>query len=127
MLHLVISAGLRKPLHLKTHLKKEAMKFKVFIYLLFTSLLVSCADTKNNKLIIGNWEGSEWIVNGSPSNQNPKETHFTFDDQGNYTFSYADFVEKGTYNVENEMLFKTDRPAGNNGSDCQTFERQPDL
>lgn len=81
------------------------MNIKLLCTILFAGFLTSCADTKNNKLIIGNWTGAEWIVNGSPSSQNPKETSFTFDDKGNYTFSFAGVVEKGTYNVENEMLF----------------------
>ncbi len=81
------------------------MKLNIFFYLFITAIMVSCANTENNKHIIGKWVGVEWVVNGSPSNQNPKETHFTFDDQGNYTFTYAGVVEKGTYNVENEMLF----------------------
>jgi len=81
------------------------MNIKLLFGFLFISFITSCADTKNNKLIIGNWTGVEWIVNGSPSSQNPKETSFTFDDKGNYTFSYANMLEKGTYNVENEMLF----------------------
>jgi len=81
------------------------MNFRKLIVVTLLAVLSSCANTKNNKLIIGKWTGAEWIVNGSPAGMDPKETHFTFDDQGNYTFTYAGVLEKGTYNVENDMLF----------------------
>ena len=79
--------------------------FKIFI--LFAGLMSfsSCVNKENNKMIIGSWTGKEWLVNGSPSNRNVTATHFTFDDQGNYTYSYSGTEETGTYKVENDMLF----------------------
>ena len=76
-------------------------------FILFAGLICfsSCANKENNKNIIGNWTGNEWLVNGSPSNRNVAETHFTFDDKGNYTYTYSGTEEKGTYKVENDMLF----------------------
>jgi hypothetical protein len=72
----------------------------------FLLLFFSCSpDTKNNELIVGNWSGTEWLVNGSPSNLNAVGTHFTFNDKGEYTFDYAGNIQKGTYKVENDMLF----------------------
>jgi hypothetical protein len=81
------------------------MKFKFVLVCLLLGVFTSCGDTTNNKLIVGSWTGVEWIVNGNPSSQNPKETRFKFDENGNYTYSYGNLVEEGTYNVENEMLF----------------------
>jgi hypothetical protein len=81
------------------------MTFRIITAIALISIFASCGNTKNNKLIIGKWIGAEWLVNGSPSDRNPRETHFTFDDQGNYTFTYGGVLEKGTYVVENEMLF----------------------
>ena len=75
--------------------------FLLAIVLFFSS----CANTENNKLIVGEWKGSEWLINGKPSDYNTSETHFTFDDKGNYTFNYSRTAEKGTYKVENDMLF----------------------
>jgi len=86
------------------------MNFKTFIAIILICILTSCGNNKNNKLIVGKWIGAEWLVNGNPSDRNPRETHFTFDDQGNYTFTYGGVLEKGTYNVENEMLFT--KPTG---------------
>ncbi|MDB5201305.1 MAG: hypothetical protein JWQ27_714 [Ferruginibacter sp.] len=81
-------------------------------FILFTSvlLLFSCSEKENNKLIVGKWTGTEWLINGQPSNRNTAATIFNFDEKGGYTFSYAGTEEKGTYKVENNMLFT--KPAG---------------
>ena len=74
-------------------------------------LLSSCNNnSENNKLIVGNWTGSEWLVDGAVSTRNPQDAHFTFNDKGAYSFEYADSKEAGTYKIENDMLFTT--PAG---------------
>ncbi len=83
------------------------MKAIVFFIALF---LLSCADTKNNQMIIGQWTGISWDVEGKPSGHNATATSFSFDEKGNYSFNYAQTEEKGTYKVENNMLFT--RPAG---------------
>ena len=79
--------------------------FKTFILLAALMFIGSCGNTENNKMIIGSWSGKEWLINNSPSDHNVSETHFTFDDKGNYTYTYSGTEEKGTYKVENDMLF----------------------
>jgi Lipocalin-like domain len=79
-----------------------------YLIIAFLLLMLSCNNnSENNKLIIGNWSGAEWLVNGNPSDMNAKDTHFTFNDKGEYTFEYAGNKEKGTYKIENDMLFTT--------------------
>ncbi len=78
------------------------------ITILFCSVLLlfsSCGNNENNKLIVGQWKGAEWLINGNPSGRNAAETQFTFDANGDYTFTSPNVLEKGSYNVENEMLF----------------------
>jgi Lipocalin-like domain len=70
-------------------------------------LLTSCADTKNNKLIIGKWKGVQWESNGKPLDRNVETTFFNFDEKATYSFENAGNQEKGTYKVENESLFTT--------------------
>ena len=74
-------------------------------FMVFTCL--SCVDTKNNKLIIGYWTGSQWTVNGKPSANKATGTHFSFDSTGNYLYEYPGYTEKGSYKVEHDMLFST--------------------
>jgi hypothetical protein len=70
-------------------------------------LLTSCADTKNNKLIIGKWKGVQWESNGKPLDRNVETTFFNFDEKGMYSFENNGNVEEGTYKVENDNLFTT--------------------
>ncbi len=70
--------------------------------------MYSCTEkSENGKLIQGNWQGTEWLINGQSSNRNVDGTSFSFDDKGNYTFNYGATKEAGTYKVENDMLFTT--------------------
>jgi Lipocalin-like domain len=69
--------------------------------------LTSCADTKNNKAIIGSWRAVQWEANGKPLNRNVETTNFTFTDKGNYSFENAGTIEDGTYKVEQSNLFTT--------------------
>ena len=70
-------------------------------------LFSSCGNTENNKLIIGNWSGTAWLVNGQPSELNATGTNFSFNEKGEYSLKYNESKEKGTYKVENDMLFTT--------------------
>ncbi len=83
---------------------------RLFSALLFLLLLQSCGNTENNKMIIGSWAGSEWMVDGKPSGHNAAETYFTFNEKDEYSFEYAGNKEKGSYKIENNMLFTT--PSG---------------
>ncbi|MCY7291635.1 MAG: lipocalin family protein [Ferruginibacter sp.] len=56
-------------------------------------------------MIVGNWSGASWLVNGSTSTLDAQKAGFTFTDKGNYSFEYDGNKEEGTYKVENDMLF----------------------
>lgn len=61
-------------------------------------------------MIIGHWSGVQWTVAGSSANRNASRTFFSFDQNGQYSFEYNGRMEKGSYSVENDMLFT--RPKG---------------
>lgn len=81
------------------------MKIKNYFIILFMVLVVGCANTENNKKIIGKWKGTEWLVNAAPSSLEADKAFFVFDEKGKYSFEYAGNKEEGTYKVENDMLF----------------------
>ena len=58
-------------------------------------------------MIIGNWRATEWLINGNPSANNVADTKFSFSDKETYTYTNSGLTEKGTYKVENDMLFTT--------------------
>jgi hypothetical protein len=75
------------------------------IWLLLIVLASCSVNTENNKLILGDWYGAEWLVDGHPSGHNSAATHFNFNEKEEYRFDYPGSEEKGTYKVENDMLF----------------------
>jgi len=81
---------------------------RLFKALPFFLLLASCSSNSvNNKLIIGNWVGAAWTVDGQEKNIDAQTARFSFDDKGNYTLQLLENKEEGTYKVENDMLFTT--------------------
>ncbi len=85
----------------------KKMKKLTLLSILAFLLLTSCADTKNNKLIIGKWKGAQWESNGKALERNVETTFFTFDEKGTYTFENNGNQEACTYKVEVDNLFTT--------------------
>ena len=81
-----------------------------WILIVLAFIISSCDNSENNKMIVGNWTGAEWLVEDGASNRNAQDTHFSFDDKGKYTYEYAGRKEEGTYKIENDMLFT--KPTG---------------
>lgn len=69
--------------------------------------LVSCLDDKDKELILGEWKGTEWLVNGKTSSYEPEMVTFTFNDDAGYTFQYGDSIESGKYFISNKQLYTT--------------------
>jgi hypothetical protein len=83
------------------------MKIKGYLCLLSIILFTSCFDAEKQRLIIGSWNGIEWLVEGRPSSHAADAVAFHFDETGKYTYRYQDFMESGKYNVANNQLFTT--------------------
>ena len=81
------------------------MNIRNCFFIVAIIFFAGCANTENNKKIIGKWTGTEWLVNNAPSNLDAAKASFNFDEKGNYSFDYAGTKEEGTYKVENDMLF----------------------
>ena len=82
------------------------------IYCTFTSaalflLCMACNETVDKKLIVGDWKGSEWLVQGQPAMIDASTAAFTFRDDGTYTYAYAEALESGKYFISNNELFTT--------------------
>ncbi|WP_165917292.1 lipocalin family protein [Flaviaesturariibacter aridisoli] len=81
-----------------------------FTTILATLLLGSCTTTDNAKKIEGNWRGASWLRDGQPFGQDASAITFTFDANGNYTYTNSGQQEKGLYKLDDNNLYTT--PAG---------------
>lgn len=71
-------------------------------------MVVSCTlMVTDNKLIFGKWTGIEWLSEGAPAGYNARDATFIFNENGDYTFQYADNIEKGKFTFSNNQLFTT--------------------
>jgi hypothetical protein len=83
-------------------------KVSIFIAITFLFFIISaCSDNKNDSLILGNWQGAEWLANGKPTENNAQSTSFTFNEKGEYSFVNGGNTEKGSYKIDSDMLFTT--------------------
>jgi hypothetical protein len=67
----------------------------------------SCFDSIDKKMVIGQWNGVEWIVEGQSSQIDATSASFVFKDDGTYTYTYADATESGKYFISGNELFTT--------------------
>lgn len=86
------------------------MKHKntIFSILLIVCIyIISCNQSKNKALLVGEWKGTEWLVDGNPSEYDAKQVSFTFDTDGGYSANFGNSAEKGMYLVRDNKLFTT--------------------
>lgn len=84
------------------HYIKRLVGFLAVLVFLF-----ACGENKNKQLIIGNWAGAEWLIDGKSAGTGATSTAFSFTDKGEYTFENDGNVQKGTYKVEKDKLYTT--------------------
>ena len=61
----------------------------IFLSLALSLLTVSCINSDNKKLLVGNWKGAEWLVNGNPSEYDAKLVSFQFAEDGGYQSDFG--------------------------------------
>ena len=67
----------------------------------------ACKEEEEKKILIGTWNGLQWTVNGNPSDYDPLQASFTFQENGKYSFTYSGNTERGDYFLSNNELFTT--------------------
>lgn len=80
---------------------------KAIIVSFFILIFCCCGNTENNRLIIGNWQGVQWVVGGQPSENMASQTSFSFDSTCAYSYQYGNNKETGTYKIANDELYTT--------------------
>src|SRR5688572_5687979 len=78
--------------------------------LIVTTLSVSifaCKQPIDKSLLIGEWKGAQWLIEGQTADYDATSTFFSFQEGGTYTYRYADMEEKGTYYINSKELFTT--------------------
>lgn len=75
---------------------------------LFMALSISsCFNSVDKKMVVGQWDGAAWLVEGQPSVIDAASASFTFRDDGTYSYTYSDATETGKYFISGNELFTT--------------------
>lgn len=82
------------------------MKLKLII--LLSLALAACKNPNEKKnAIIGQWQGTDWLLDGKPSGMDASQVHFNFKDDGTYSANFGEQKQSGTWRFENEKLYTT--------------------
>ena len=75
---------------------------KLHLFFVFAGLIaVSCVNSDNKALLVGNWKGAEWLAEGKPSGND------AFAGDGGHSSDFGGAKEKGTYILRNDKLYTT--------------------
>ena len=85
-------------------MKRTSLVFIVFFIFLIS---FSCMHSENKAFLVGDWKGTEWLVNGQPSEYDATKVIFHFGGDGGYSSDFGGDIEKGTYILRNDKLYTT--------------------
>ncbi|MAT56177.1 MAG: hypothetical protein CMN32_17035 [Saprospirales bacterium] len=77
----------------------------LFIAFFAILTLAACQNDLDRNLLIGNWQGSKWTVNGDANQRDATSVKFTFNEDGTYTASYGSQTEQGTWYISGDKLY----------------------
>ena len=79
----------------------------IFFTLIFGAMACKQAPKFDPALLVGEWKGAEWVIKGKPSGRDAREVRFNFEQSLNYTASYGEQKETGTYRIDGKKLYTT--------------------
>lgn len=86
------------------------MKIKLLQLFVAVALLLSACRPANDKnpMLVGEWQGKEWLVFGKDSGQDATQVSFSFQDDGVYSASFGDQKQSGTWRSDGDKLYTTE-------------------
>ncbi len=83
------------------------MKIKLLI--LFVVALAACQRVNDkNPALLGQWQGTEWLIFDKPSEMDAAQVLFEFKEDGTYTASFGNQTQNGTWRTDNDKLYTTE-------------------
>jgi hypothetical protein len=79
--------------------------------LLFIAFLALAACQKvndKNPVLIGQWQGREWLIMDKPSDIDASQVQFEFKEDGSYSASFGDQKQSGVWRTDKDKLYTTE-------------------
>ena len=84
------------------------MKYTILFFAL-SLLLVNCQKTNDkNPMLLGKWQGENWLVFDKPSGNDASQVHFEFKEDGSYNAQFGQQNQTGTWRTEKDKLYTTE-------------------
>lgn len=85
------------------------MKIKLLSLVLFLGAFAACQKANDkNPALIGNWEGTEWLIMDKPSGMDATQVHFEFKEDGSYSAQFGEQKQSGVWRTEKDKLYTTE-------------------
>ena len=85
------------------------MKINSLIFALALMTILACQKVNyKNPALLGNWQGTEWLIMDKPSNIDATQVGFEFNEDGTYTAKFTDQNQSGTWRTEKDKLYTTE-------------------
>ena len=74
--------------------------------LLFALLFIACKKTNDkNPNLLGQWQGTEWLIMDKPSGMDAGQVQFDFSAEGTYSATFGDQHQNGVWRTEKDKLY----------------------
>ena len=85
------------------------MKINTLTIVLTIATLSACQRVNDkNPALLGQWQGTEWLVFDKPSEMDAAQVLFEFKEDGTYTASFGNQTQNGTWRTDNDKLYTTE-------------------
>ena len=83
------------------------MKYTLLIITLLA--LTACQKVNDkNPVLIGQWQGREWLIMDKPSDIDASQVQFEFNEDGSYSASFGDQKQSGIWRTDKDKLYTTE-------------------
>ena len=80
------------------------MKYAILI-LLFSAFIACEKVNDKNPALLGQWQGTEWLIEDKPSGIDAAQVHFEFMEDGAYKAEFGNQKQSGTWRTEKDKLY----------------------
>jgi hypothetical protein len=85
--------------------KDKNMKIKLLMLIAITALTACQPANDKNPALLGQWQGTEWLIFDKPSGMDASQVVFEFKEDGTYSASFGNQNQNGTWRTEKDKLY----------------------
>lgn len=85
------------------------MKINTLTISLTIVALAACQRANDkNPALLGQWQGTEWLIFDKPSGMDATQVRFEFREDGTFTADFGDQKKQGTWRTDKDKLYTTE-------------------